>query len=106
MIVPLHSALSVDNGFLPRRFLTAATDTPTALPATASDVFASPNALFNNESEILIYDLLGNVFYHENVKLSIGVDKVVDLKSFSSAVYYIQIKTGNEVFTEKVFVIR
>ncbi|MFH1051985.1 MAG: T9SS type A sorting domain-containing protein [bacterium] len=61
---------------------------------------------YENESHILIYDLLGKILYQEQDKLLIGVDKTIDLKSFLSGIYYIQISSGKEVITEKFFVVR
>ncbi|MFH1051981.1 MAG: T9SS type A sorting domain-containing protein [bacterium] len=61
---------------------------------------------YEQESHILIYDLLGKLLYEETAQLLIGVDKTIDLRSFSSGVYYIQIGTGKEIFTEKFFVIK
>lgn len=64
------------------------------------------NIKFSSESHIAIYDVIGKQLYEEKVQLIFGTDKKIDLRSFSSGVYYIQINTGKEVFTEKFFVVR
>jgi len=64
------------------------------------------NIGFENESKIAIYDLIGKALYEEVSQLTFGTEKTIDLRTFSSGVYYIQISSGSEVFTQKFFVIR
>jgi len=61
---------------------------------------------FVYESKIAIYDLIGKELYEEVSQLTFGTDKTIDIRAFSSGVYYIQISIGKEVFTQKFFVIR
>jgi hypothetical protein len=74
-------------------------------PAT-DELTIRTNIGFEQESRIEIFDLLGKLLYSESELFRIRTDKKIDLRSFSSGVYYIQISTGKEVFTEKFFVVR
>ncbi|MFH1051865.1 MAG: trypsin-like serine protease [bacterium] len=76
-------------------------------PNPASDkLFINTNTVFNKESEILIYDLIGNVFYHENDNINFGKNRIIDISNFASGMYYIRISSGKDVVVKQFFVVK
>ncbi|MFC2131644.1 T9SS type A sorting domain-containing protein [Bacteroidota bacterium] len=65
-----------------------------------------PRIGFEAESRILIYDLIGKVLHEEYDKLSMGNEKIIDLRSFASGIYYIRITTCKEIFIENFIIIK
>jgi adhesin/invasin len=61
---------------------------------------------FDEESHIVIYDLIGKAVYEEYDKLSVTNDKVIDVRGFATGVYYIVITTGEDISIKKFSVIK
>jgi hypothetical protein len=61
---------------------------------------------YDEESHIVIYDLIGKAVYEEYDKLSVTNDKVIDVRGFATGVYYIVITTGEDISIKKFSVIK